>query len=250
MIWYNTLKKGEAAVYKIAICDDEKALIDELKKSLKKYADETDKTFCFFEFHDGTELLANYQPDFDLLFMDIRMEKLNGLKTAEEIRRTDHGVGLFFLTSLSQYVWKGYEYGAVNYLLKPLKYPRLKLELDRFFSLYQGRGEPYLSFANGTGKFKVSYKDLRYAETSKRNVLLHFQDQEQVIYKSMKEIASVLEPQRQFARCHASFIVNMAYVKSMENLELCLTTGERIPVSQPKRKEFMEKLTDYWGDML
>lgn len=237
-------------MYKIAICDDEKALIDELKKSLKKYADETDKTFCFFEFHDGTELLANYQPDFDLLFMDIRMEKLNGLKTAEEIRRTDHGVGLFFLTSLSQYVWKGYEYGAVNYLLKPLKYPRLKLELDRFFSLYQGRGEPYLSFANGTGKFKVSYKDLRYAETSKRNVLLHFQDQEQVIYKSMKEIASVLEPQRQFARCHASYIVNMAYVKSMENLELCLTTGERIPVSQPKRKEFMEKLTDYWGDML
>ena len=237
-------------MYKIAICDDEQALIDELKKSLKKYADETDKTFCFFEFHDGTELLADYQPDFDLLFMDIRMEKLNGLKTAEEIRRTDHGVGLFFLTSLSQYVWKGYEYGAVNYLLKPLKYPRLKLELDRFFSLYQGRGEPYLSFANGTGKFKVPYKDLRYAETSKRNVLLHFQDQEQVIYKSMKEIASVLEPQRQFARCHASFIVNMAYVKSMENLELCLTTGERIPVSQPKRKEFMEKLTDYWGDML
>ncbi len=237
-------------MYKIAICDDEQALIDELKKSLKKYADETDKTFCFFEFHDGTELLANYQPDFDLLFMDIRMEKLNGLKTAEEIRRTDHGVGLFFLTSLSQYVWKGYEYGAVNYLLKPLKYPRLRLELDRFFSLYQGRGEPYLSFANGTGKFKVPYKDLRYAETSKRNVLLHFQDQEQVIYKSMKEIASVLEPQRQFARCHASFIVNMAYVKSMENLELCLTTGERIPVSQPKRKEFMEKLTDYWGDML
>ena len=96
----------------------------------------------------------------------------------------------------------------------------------------------------------MPYKDLRYAETSKRNVLLHFQDQEQVIYKSMKEIASVLEPQRQFARCHASFIVNMAYVKSMENLELCLTTGERIPVSQPKRKEFMEKLTDYWGDML
>lgn len=237
-------------MYKIAICDDDQAPIDELKKSLKKYADETDKTFCFFEFHDGTELLANYQPDFDILFMDIRMEKLNGLKTAEEIRRTDHGVGLFFLTSLSQYVWKGYEYGAVNYLLKPLKYPRLKLELDRFFSLYQGRGEPYLSFANGTGKFKVPYKDLRYAETSKRNVLLHFQDQEQVIYKSMKEIASVLEPQRQFARCHASFIVNLSYVKSMENLEICLATGERIPVSQPKRKEFMEKLTDYWGDML
>lgn len=87
-------------------------------------------------------------------------------------------------------------------------------------------------------------------ETDKRNVLLHFDDQEQVIYKNMKEVASILEPQRQFARCHASFIVNLAYVKSVENLEAVLTTGERVPISQPKRKEFMSRMTDYWGDML
>lgn len=182
--------------------------------------------------------------------MDIKMEKLGGLETAEEIRKTDSTVGLFFLTSLSQYVWKGYEYGAINYLLKPMKYGRLKMELDRFFSRYQGREEGYLSFSNDNGKYKVLYKNLRYAETQKRNVLLHFDDQEQVIYKNMKEIASLLETQRQFARCHASFIVNMAYVKSVENLEAVLTTGERVPISQPKRKEFMTKLADFWGDML
>lgn len=94
------------------------------------------------------------------------------------------------------------------------------------------------------------YKNLRYAETSKRNVLLHFDDQKQVIYKSMKEVASILETQRQFARCHASFIVNLAHVKNVANLEAVLTTGERIPISQPKRKEFMARLADFWGDML
>lgn len=237
-------------MFKIAICDDEQSLVVELKKNLKRYADETEKTFCFFEFYDGTELLENYQPDFDLIFMDIKMEKLNGLKTAEEIRKIDSTVGLFFLTSLSQYVWKGYEYGAINFLLKPVKYCRLKMELDRFFSRYQGREEPYISFSNDAGKFKVLYKNLRYVETAKRNVLIHFESGEQVIYKSMKEIALLLETQRQFVRCHASFIVNMAYVKSVENLEAVLTTGERVPISQPKRKEFMERLADYWGDML
>ena len=192
-------------VFKIAICDDENALIVELKDLLSRYAADTGR---------------------------------------------DSTVGLFFLTSLSQYVWKGYEYGAINYLLKPMKYGRLKMELDRFFSRYQGREEGYLSFSNDNGKYKVLYKNLRYAETQKRNVLLHFDEQEQVIYKSMKEIASLLESQRQFARCHASFIVNMAYVKSVENLEAVLTTGERVPISQPKRKEFMAKLADFWGDML
>lgn len=237
-------------MYQIAICDDEQSFIQDLKINLERYAVDTDREFCFFEFHDGIELIENYQPDFDLIFMDIKMEKLNGLKTAEEIRKTDSTVGLFFLTSLSQYVWKGYEYGAINYLLKPMKYGRLKMELDRFFSRYQGREEGYLSFSNDKGKYKVLYKNLRYAETQKRNVLLHFDGQEQVIYKNMKEIASLLEAQRQFARCHASFIVNMAYVKSVENLEAVLTTGERVPISQPKRKEFMAKLADFWGDML
>ena len=237
-------------MYQIVICDDENSSIIGLKDCLTRYADETDKEFIFYEFHDGTELIQNYRIDFDLIFMDIKMEKLNGLETAGEIRKMDDAVGLFFLTSLPQYVWQGYEYGAINYLLKPIKYGRLKMELDRFFSRYQGREEPYISFSNDNGKYKVMYKNLRYAETSKRNVLLHFDDQEQVIYKSMKEVASILEKQRRFARCHASFIVNLAYVKSVENLEAVLTTGERVPISQPKRKEFMEKLADFWGDML
>lgn len=237
-------------MYQIAICDDDQSFIQDLKINLERYAVDTGREFCFFEFHDGIELIENYQPDFDLIFMDIKMEKLGGLETAEEIRKTDSTVGLFFLTSLSQYVWKGYEYGAINYLLKPMKYGRLKMELDRFFSRYQGREEGYLSFSNDNGKYKVLYKNLRYAETQKRNVLLHFDGQEQVIYKNMKEMASLLETQRQFARCHASFIVNMAYVKSVENLEAVLTTGERVPISQPKRREFMAKLADFWGDML
>ena len=237
-------------MFHIVICDDEKEFITDLQDLLHKYEKESGNEFCISEFGDGSELLQNYQSDFDLIFMDIQMEKLDGLKTAEKIRKMDDTVGLFFLTSLPQYVWKGYEYGAANYLLKPLKYGRLKMELDRFFSRYQGRDEPYISFSNDTGKYKVLHKNLRYAETCKRNVLLHFEGQEQVIYKSMKEISSLLESQRKFTKCHASFIVNLAYVKSVENLEAVLTTGERIPISQPKRKEFMEKLADFWGDML
>ena len=53
-------------MFKIAVCDDEQALIDTLKTNLEQYARQTGIEFCFFAFHDGTELLENYQPDFDL----------------------------------------------------------------------------------------------------------------------------------------------------------------------------------------
>lgn len=237
-------------MFKIAICDDEDVFIRDLKGQLERYGSETGKEFCFIVYHDGTELLQSYQPDLDLIFMDIKMERLDGLKTAEEIRRIDSTVGLIFLTSIKQYVWKGYEYRAVNYLLKPLKYGVLKMELDRYFAHYTGRDEPYLSFSNENGKFKVLYKDLCYAETVKRNVMLHFDAQEQMIYKNMKSISALLLSQSQFAQCHQSFLVNLSHIKGVEGLELLLDTGARIPVSQPKRKAFMIKLTDYWGDML
>ena len=89
--------------------------------------------------------------------------------------------------SLKKYVWRGYEYGAVNYFLKPVKYSVLKMELDRYFARYQGKDEPYMSFQNDNGKYKVLYKNLCYAETEKRHVMLHFEGQQQIIYKNMKD---------------------------------------------------------------
>ncbi len=237
-------------MFRIVICDDEDTLIGELQGKLEQYAAETGREFCFFIYHDGSELLREYKPEYDLIFMDIKMEQLNGLKTAEAIRRIDSGVGLIFLTSLKQYVWKGYEYRAVNYLLKPVKYGVLKMELDRYFEHYQGKDQPYISFANDSGRYKALYRDISYAETAKRNVMLHFEGQNQVIYKNMKEISALLCAQPQFVRCHQSFVVNMSFVKGVEGLEIMLNTGEHIPVSQPRRKEFMMRMTDYWGDML
>ncbi len=237
-------------MYHIAICEDEDAFICELKENLMRYAAETEKEFCFFVYHDGSELLQSYNSRYDLIFMDIKMEQMSGLKTAEEIRKIDSTVGLIFLTSWKQYVFRGYEYSAVNYLLKPVKYGVLKMELDRYFVNYHGQDEPYLSFSNNHGKYKVLYKNLRYAETDKRNVMLHFEGQEQIIYENMKKISSLLCSQPQFAQCHQSFVVNLSFVKGVEGLELLLMTGERIPISQPKRKQFLQELTEYIGGRL
>lgn len=242
--------RGRGLVYTIAICDDDEALVKLLRRQLEQYEKESGREFSYRIFYDGTELMDGYQADFDLIFMDIRMEKMNGLKAAEEIRKIDSSVGLVFLTSLAQYVWKGYEYGAVNYLLKPVKYGRLKMELDRFFACYRGKEEPFIAFSNDAGKHKVFYRSLRFAETCRHNVLLHFEEEEQVLYKNMKELSALLETERRFTRCHASYLVNLSFVKRVEGMEAVLLTGERLPISQPKRKEFMLKMTDFWGDML
>lgn len=70
-----------------------------------------------------------------------------------------------------------------------------------------------------------------------------------ICYKNMKELEKELEPYG-FFRCHTGFLVNMAFVKRVEKLDVELTSGEAVYVSKPKKKEFMEALAGFWGRTL
>ena len=61
---------------------------------------------------------------------------------------------LFFLTTLTQYGLEGYKYHATNYIIKPMKYARLKSEMDKFVEHSQKEDTPSLVITNDTGKYK------------------------------------------------------------------------------------------------
>lgn len=233
----------------IAICDDERVFVDHLKELLSQYILETGEEIKTSVFYDGLDLIEKYDPSFDLIFLDIQMKLVDGLRAAERIREKDESVGIIFLTTLAQYELEGYKYQATNYIIKPLQYGRLKAELDKFIRRRHMEQEPALVISNDTGKYKVILKNLRYIETFNRNLLFHTEQESILCYRSMKEMERELQA-KNFARCHTSYIVNLAYVKGVKKLEITLITGEKIPISQPRRKSFMEQLTDYWGDML
>ena len=195
------------------------------------------------------DLIEKYDPSIDLIFLDIQMRLLDGLHTAERLRQMDENVGLIFLTTLTQYGLEGYKYQATNYIIKPLKYVRLKAELDRFLEHRKRDDTPSLVIANDTGKYKVPLKSIRFVETFNRNLMFHTEQEKIISYKSMKEAERELSD-KGFVRCHTSYLVNLFYIKGVKKLDIELITGDHIPVSQPKRKEFMEKLTDYWGNFL
>lgn len=233
----------------IAICDDEESFVKDLKEQLEQYAKERGEETRITLYFDGSELVERYDTSLDLIFLDIQMNQVNGLKAAERIRQMDREVSIIFLTTLTRYALEGYKYQAVNYIIKPMKYVRLKAEMDRWMGRRPKKESPFLIVANDTGKYKILLGELRYVETFNRNLLLHTEEENILCYRSMKDMERELSG-NEFVRCHTSYLVNLSFVRGVKKLEIELTDGEKIPISQPKRKEFMEKLTEYWGDRL
>lgn len=233
----------------IAICDDEKDFVTYLTELIERYVSETGEEIKVTPYYDGMELMEHYDTSIDLIFLDIQMRFADGFYTAERIRERDEKVGIIFLTTLTQYGLKGYQYQAVNYIIKPMKYVRLKAELDQWLKKRRQDEHPAIVVVNDSGKYKVFLNALRYIETFNRNLLLHTEQENIISYKSMKEMERELEEQG-FARCHTSYLVNLFYIKGVKKLELELITGEKLPISQPKRKAFMEQLTEYWGERI
>ena len=233
----------------IAVCDDEESFVQNLKEQLMRYAQECAQQIRVTVFYDGSELVNGYDPSIDLVFLDIQMNRMDGLAAAERIRQMDGEVAIIFLTTLTRYALEGYKYQATNYIIKPMKYARLKAEMDRWMQRRPAKESPSLVVVNDSGRYRVLLKELKYVETFNRNLLLHTEKENILCYRSMKEMERELAGSG-FVRCHTSYIVNLFFVKGVKKLEIELLDGGYLPISQPKRKEFMEKLTEYWGDRL
>lgn len=233
----------------IAVCDDSKNIVENMKKNIEEYQELTGRELRVFTFNNGEELLANYNCKIDILFLDIKMPKVNGIQAAEKIRQKDQKVIIIFLTSLVQHALDGYKVNAANYLIKPITKNRLKMELDRWINKLERREEPYITVHNDSGNYKILLKSISYIETYNRNLMIHTDKGNVVCYLKMKEMENKIG-QYGFVRNHSSFIVNLFYVSNVEKMDIKLITGERIPIGKSKKKEFMTSLASYWGGIM
>ena len=94
---------------RVAIVEDDREARESLRACLGWIAEKDRQQFRVSEFPSGTAFLGNYEPDYDLVFMDIEMPGMNGMETARALRKMDASVLLIFVTNMAQYAIAGYE---------------------------------------------------------------------------------------------------------------------------------------------
>ena len=128
----------------IALVDDEEENRKQFLGYLHQYEKESGQQFRVSVFSDGDEILASYKADYDLILMDIAMRFVDGMTTAEEIRKLDSEVVIIFITNMPQFVMKGYAVDAMDYVLKPVNYYAFTQRIERAISRMSRRREQYI----------------------------------------------------------------------------------------------------------
>ncbi len=231
--------------YKVAIVDDDNRSAELIKNYLTKYSEKHSVIFDPFEFLDGDELINDYIANLDIIFLDIEMKRMDGMETAERIRKIDSDVIIIFITNMAQYAIKGYSVDAMSFLLKPLPYFAFSQELTKSLNLVEAKRHSYIVVNTDTGIRKVNTNEIFFIEVMKHTLIIHTVGGDFSLRGTIKEMESKLN-EFYFQRCNNCYLVNLRMVNAIEN-DFVIVGKYKLKSSRPRKKMFMEALTSYVG---
>ncbi len=234
------------------IIDDEPLAIDIIKEYLEDYPHVEIITVCHNGF-EGLKAIQEHQPD--LIFLDIKMPKINGLELLELL---ENPPTVIFTTAFEEYAMKAFDAHAIDYLLKPISKTRFAKAMEKFFQANQALGmnippaneENMHSESSNRIVLKVKNEikiipisDVIFLEANDDYVNIHTKEGKFLKNKTLTFYEKNLDP-TQFVRTHRSYIVKINEINKIEPYEkdsyqLILKNGSKIPVSRtgfPKLK--------------
>lgn len=231
------------------IVDDEPNAVQLLEDHVRKVPFLQLKATCY----DAFEVLEFLKKDsVQLIFLDINMPQLSGMDLAAMLPAGQH---IIFSTAYAGYALEGYEYNAVDYLLKPVTFKRFMQAVTKARTLLEPKagqappaspaqeipaGQRYIFVKSGKQLIKVEYDKVRYLEALKEYVNIVMEDDKLLIYKRMKELEEQLPAN--FIRIHNSYIVNIDHIRHIADNQVVIGNA-KLAVSASYKETFLRKVS-------
>lgn len=225
---------------RVGICDDEAAVQDMLCNRIKNILQDGE----IIKFSSGEDLLQCDVP-MDILFLDVQMPGRNGIEVAKEYRKAHKNVVLIFVTALEEYVYKAFDVGAFNYIVKPFTEERFSEVMERAITQakeIQRNNNNYILISAGGVHRRVCVEDIIYAEVFNRKVIIHQKNQDIEYYGKMSAVEKQLGST--FFRTHRAYLVNLKYVVKYDVGMVTMTKGTAL-IAKAKYPDFVKALMRY-----
>lgn len=230
-----------------AVVEDDARCREQIVGFLNRYGETKKIGLEITEYTDGQEITENYRPCYDVIFLDIEMPRLDGMKAARIIREKDAHVVLVFITNVARYAVKGYEVGALDFILKPLKYDAFAVKMNRIARMAKVPSDKSVVITSGTDVYRIPVSELLYVEVSGHQVIYHTGEQEICIRGSLKDAESLLT-ENGFEKCNSCYLVNLRHVKGIRD-NFVIVGHEKLQISRARKKGFVQAVTEYIGSL-
>jgi len=217
-----------------------------ISEHIQRYGRENAVEFDVRVFPDGDRFVDSYPLDTDIILLDVQMPGMDGFEAAHHVRDRDEHVPIIFITNLAQHAIRGYEVGAVNYLVKPVRYAAFARELDRVLTQIKDSPIEYLTLTFSNSVRRIPLPDIFYIESDRHQMFIHERSGQHVVNRTMKSFESELAP-KGFFRSNHGYLVNLEHVVAVDQQGCTLANGSKLAVSRPRRKDFLAALSAYVG---
>lgn len=216
---------------KILICDDMSSETSKLERLLGDSGFDV-KTIAFNNGYDVLDYVHSGAL-VDVCFLDIVMPDISGIELAEQLRADGFKGELVFLTTSNDYAAQSYSVQAFSYLLKPPKPDAVRDILRKLEDAKRKNDTDGILIKVSKVARHVLFREISYLEVIKHYVYFRLTDGEEIeIYATFGDIAEQLLSDARFAQCHRSYIVNMSDVAAVDERQITMRSGKKIPYSK------------------
>jgi len=230
---------------KIAICDDDHAILSALKRMAE---DHPDVETMLFSSAEGL-LTACGQERFDLFFLDIMLGSTNGIAVAEAVCSRQSDARVVFITAhildFAEKIFTGVR--PYGYIGKPLDSTKVDYYIRRAMREDTRAGRSLTVSRRGV-EYSLPLSGIRCIESRGRQAFIRCGDEIVDVYERLDSLEQLLD--ERFVRCHQSFIVNLDYVTAMESDSFVMDDAEKsttVRISRNRLKDARQHYFEYKG---
>ena len=233
---------------RIAICDDEKKILDEVEGYIKNYAEkENIADIEIFRFDSARSLLSALEDGktFDIFVLDVYIGDEMGTALASDIRKFGIESPIIFATTSLEHAPQSYETGTLRYLIKPINPGKFYEAMSVALVWARKMSEHFLKFKTENGVASVSANHIMYSEAHDHYQYMRKDDGEEIkVRMTVTELFTMLSKYGGFVRIGSAYIINLRHVKNVTPTNVCLYSNINIQIPRGK---FTEIKNTFWN---
>ena len=238
----------EYPIMRIAIIDHDREQGALMEASLHAYGNEHALPLQISRYADGESFQADFRHQFDLILLDISLPGMNGIQAARILREKDNDVAILFLSQAAQDAMFGYEVDALDFILKPIDHAAFSQCIHRAITRIRDRNTQYLLVTDRNGSARLAVDEICYIESRGHDLVYHTANGSHTVKGTISDAEQQLAP-RHFFRCNKGYLISLRHVEGVRN-GCALVHGTALLISRPRKKKFLQALTDYYEGTL